>query len=145
MSFTKEIRVLNKSVNTHYYMQVWDDKVTEFFAFFKENRKQVVPSPIPGVCGPASLALSRIFYMVPHQFPLVFLVDWLIENQQDWTGIKEKITFAEMEDALVRWYCKRPACYNCGKESTRICKGCGRLVCDKDFLNYDECCINCAP
>jgi hypothetical protein len=81
-------------------MMVWRDKIESFFAFFKENRKQVTPSPIPGVCGPASLALSYIFYMVPHQFPLVALVDWLIEQQA------EKITFAEMEDALARWYVK---------------------------------------
>lgn len=39
---------------------------------------------------------------------------------------------------------ERP-CHVCGKPAIKICKDCGRPVCDECYLAYSESCPTCTP
>jgi hypothetical protein len=108
-----EIRVLNSENNTHYYMNLYVPTVKEFFKFLLANRKNVYQTNgMPGVAGPATLALERIFANVPTKFPLMDLIRFLRQEQKHFCGEfmfsptypNPTITYEELEDALVRWY-----------------------------------------
>jgi hypothetical protein len=111
MTNIAEVRVLNSEINTHYYMNLYVPEVKEFFQFVLANRK-IVPPPngMPGVSGPATLALERLFANVPSKFPLVDLIRFLQKERGHFCSISNPavetldITCEEIEDALIRWY-----------------------------------------
>lgn len=106
----QEVRVLNSDNNTHYYMSVYDNRLRQFFAFVLADRKTCLQkTQMPGVAGPATLALEQLFTNVPTRFPLVDMIKWLRQEQKMLCGGEypnPTITYEELEDALTRWVAK---------------------------------------
>lgn len=103
-----EVRVFNSENNTHYYFNLYHEKVQEFFTFLLAKRQICHGgSPMPGLNATASLALEKFFVTIPPRFPLVDLVRFLRQDQKNYCGGEypnPTITFEELEDALVRWH-----------------------------------------
>jgi hypothetical protein len=103
-----EVRILNSENNTNYFINLYVDKAEDFFRFALANRKTALhPSPMPGVSGPATLALEMLFLNVPARFPLTDLIKFLRNEQKSFNNGEypnPTMVFEEIEDALIRWY-----------------------------------------
>lgn len=106
-----EERILNSENNTHYYINVQANRLQQFFDFVLANRvgySQKV-AQMPGVAGPATLALEQIFVNVPARFPLMDLIRFLRSEQKRFCGgeyANPTITYEELEESLTRWVAK---------------------------------------
>lgn len=104
-----EVRVFNDENKTHHWMNAYPGRIQQFFEFALANREQKFQAdPMPGVSGPATLALELIFVNVPPHFPLISLINHLRDEQQHYCTEfpNPTFTFEELEYALVNWVAK---------------------------------------
>jgi hypothetical protein len=81
-----EVRVLNSEINTHYFMNLREDRLRDFYKFMMENRRTVSFGHLPGYSAATVLGITTIFSYVPSKFPVVDVITWLRDEQKNYLG-----------------------------------------------------------